>query len=55
LAGMRERAQLIGGQLEISSQQESGTEVDLRIPASITYATSPARRFRVSTRTGTNS
>jgi len=55
LAGMRERAQLIGGQLEISSQQESGTEVDLRIPASITYATSPARRFRASERTGTNS
>jgi len=55
LAGMRERAQLIGGHLEISSQQESGTEVDLRIPASITYATPPARRFRVSKRTGTNS
>ena len=48
LAGMRERAQLIGGHLEIWSQQESGTEVELSIPASITYATSPARRFRVS-------
>jgi len=55
LAGMRERAQLIGGHLEIWSQQESGTEVELRIPASITYATSPARRFRVSKRKGTNS
>ena len=55
VAGMRERARLIGGQLEISSRQESGTEVDLRIPASITYVTSPARRFRVSEGTGTNS
>ena len=47
LAGMRERAQLIGGQLEISSQQESGTEVELSIPASLAYGTSPARRFRL--------
>src|SRR5271163_2264165 len=46
LAGMRERAELIGGQLEIWSQQESGTQVELSIPASLAYGTSPARRFR---------
>jgi signal transduction histidine kinase/ligand-binding sensor domain-containing protein len=44
LAGMRERAVLIGGNLEIRSQRESGTEVELSIPASIAYATSRARR-----------
>ena len=47
LAGMRERAELIGGYLEIRSQQASGTEVELRIPASIAYATYAARRFRL--------
>jgi signal transduction histidine kinase/ligand-binding sensor domain-containing protein len=44
LAGMRERAVRIGGNLEIRSQRESGTEVELHIPASIAYATSRARR-----------
>jgi signal transduction histidine kinase/ligand-binding sensor domain-containing protein len=47
LAGMRERAELIGGHLEIWSQQESGTEVELSIPASLAYITSPPRRFRL--------
>jgi signal transduction histidine kinase/ligand-binding sensor domain-containing protein len=56
LAGMRERAELIGGHLEIWSQRESGTEVALNIPASIAYVTSPARRFRLFARKiGTNS
>jgi len=56
LTGMRERAELIGGELEISSQQESGTQVELSIPASIAYATSPARRSRLfAKKTGTNS
>jgi signal transduction histidine kinase len=44
LAGMRERALLIGGSVEIRSQRESGTEVEFHIPASIAYATSRARR-----------
>jgi signal transduction histidine kinase len=56
LAGMRERAELIGGQLEIWSQQESGTQVELSIPGSIAYTTSPSRRFRLfAKKTGTNS
>jgi ligand-binding sensor domain-containing protein/signal transduction histidine kinase len=46
LAGMRERAELIGGHLEIWSRHESGTEVELSIPASIAYETTPAGRFR---------
>ena len=32
LAGMRERALLLGGQLEIRSQPGSGTTVDVRLP-----------------------
>ena len=56
LAGMRERAELIGGQLEIWSQQGSGTQVELSIPASLAYGTSPARGFRwFARKTGTNS
>jgi len=47
LPGMRERAELIGGQLEIWSQEESGTQVELSIPASLAYGTSPAGRFRL--------
>jgi signal transduction histidine kinase len=56
LAGMRERAELIGGQLEIWTQQESGTQVELSVPASLAYGTSPARRSRwFAKKTGTNS
>jgi signal transduction histidine kinase len=38
LQGMRERAQQIGGQMEIWSQQGAGTEVDLSIPSSAAYS-----------------
>jgi len=37
LQGMRERAQQIGGQLEIWSQPGAGTEVDLSVPGSVAY------------------
>jgi len=40
LSGMRERAQHIGGQLNIWSNPGSGTEIDLRIPAKVAYARS---------------
>ena len=43
LFGMRERAKLVGGKLEVWSQIDSGTEVELSIPVSIAYATNPAR------------
>jgi signal transduction histidine kinase len=44
LRGMRERAKLLGGELAVWSELDSGTELELRIPASLAYETSPARR-----------
>jgi signal transduction histidine kinase/ligand-binding sensor domain-containing protein len=41
LPGMHERAKLVGGKLAIWSELDSGTEVELTIPASILYAGSP--------------
>jgi nitrate/nitrite-specific signal transduction histidine kinase len=38
LTGLRERAKLMGGHLDVWSELESGTEVELTIPASIAYA-----------------
>ena len=37
LRGMRERAKLIGGKLTVWSELDSGTEVELSIPASRAY------------------
>ena len=37
LPGIRERAELAGGKLSVWSQLDSGTEVELTIPASIAY------------------
>jgi signal transduction histidine kinase len=41
LQGMRERAKLLGGQLEVWSELDSGTEIQLSVPASLAYPTSP--------------
>jgi ligand-binding sensor domain-containing protein/signal transduction histidine kinase len=38
LHGMRERAKLVGGKLAVWSKLDSGTEVELSIPASTAYA-----------------
>lgn len=43
LVGMRERAQLAGGSLELRSREEGGAEVAMWVPASLAYA-GPARR-----------
>ena len=43
LHGMRERAKLAGGTLDVWSKFDAGTEVELRIPASIAYAATPSR------------
>jgi signal transduction histidine kinase/ligand-binding sensor domain-containing protein len=43
LVGMRERAERLGGELEVWSEPGAGTEVDLRVPASIVYQLSPIR------------
>jgi signal transduction histidine kinase len=40
LRGMHERAKLLGGELTVRSQLDSGTEVKLSLPAANTYATS---------------
>ena len=42
--GMRERAEGVGGRLEVWSELDSGTEVELTIPASIAYSNSPRPR-----------
>jgi signal transduction histidine kinase/ligand-binding sensor domain-containing protein len=44
LNGMRERAKAVGGNLAVWSEVDSGTEVELTIPAAIAYAKSGARR-----------
>jgi signal transduction histidine kinase len=44
LHGMNERAKLVGGDLDVWSEVDSGTQIELRIPASFAYAKSPARR-----------
>ena len=43
LRGMRERAKLLGGKLSVWSEQDSGTEVELIIPAAHAYAASRGR------------
>ena len=45
LRGMPERAALIGGTLAVWSEVGAGTEVELRLPASIVYAISPRRSW----------
>jgi signal transduction histidine kinase len=44
LRGMRERAKLVGGDLEVWSKPDSGTEIELTIPASTAYATPSTER-----------
>ncbi len=44
LPGMHERTQLVGGKLAVWSELDSGTEVELTIPASSAYAKSLAAR-----------
>ena len=35
--GMRERAEIVGGRLDVWSKVDSGTQVELSIPGSIAY------------------
>jgi signal transduction histidine kinase len=57
LPGMRERAELIGGQLEVRSLIGFGTEIDLSIPASTAYANAIGGRryWRLRAKTGASS
>ncbi|HME05699.1 MAG TPA: ATP-binding protein [Bryobacteraceae bacterium] len=43
LPGMRERAKQVGAQFNVWSGIGAGTEIDLSIPGSIAYGTSPDR------------
>jgi signal transduction histidine kinase len=45
LSGMRERAEIVGGRLEVRSRIDSGTEVELSIPGSIAYGETERRRW----------
>jgi signal transduction histidine kinase/streptogramin lyase len=54
LRGIRERAQQIGGQLDLWSEAGAGTEVQLTVPAAVAYEKSPNgagfrlfRKFRI--------
>jgi signal transduction histidine kinase len=44
MRGMRERAKLLSGKLTVWSEVETGTEVELSIPAANAYATADGRR-----------
>jgi len=45
LHGMRERAKLMGGKLTVWTAAQSGTEIELIIPAARAYAASPRRSW----------
>ena len=47
LSGMRERAEIVGGQLEIWSRLGSGTEVELSIPGAVAYEGSARKSVAV--------
>jgi signal transduction histidine kinase/ligand-binding sensor domain-containing protein len=44
LPGMRERSARLGGRLDVWSERDTGTEIELRIPARIAYAPTPTSR-----------
>lgn len=52
LRGMRERAKLVGGNFEVWSELDFGTEVELSIPAATVYAKPSDSRWAVFSRIG---
>ena len=52
LAGMHERAKLLGGKLAVWSELDSGTEIELTIPASVAYLRSPVASWTMSSGIG---
>jgi len=52
LAGMRERAKVLGASLEVWSNRDSGTEIQLTIPSSVAYVRSGTHRWFWSSRKG---
>lgn len=45
LAGMRERAEKIGGRLEVLSGVDAGTEIELSVPGALAYKDASASQF----------
>jgi signal transduction histidine kinase/ligand-binding sensor domain-containing protein len=45
LHGMRERAEIVGGRLEVWSKRDTGTEVELDIPGAVAYRTPGERSW----------
>jgi signal transduction histidine kinase/ligand-binding sensor domain-containing protein len=43
LRGIRERAERLGGALDVWSEPGAGTEIELRVPASVAYETVPSK------------
>ena len=54
LHGMRERAKLMGGKLTVWTAAESGTEIEIIIPAARAYAASPRRSWFAEKFSGTS-
>ena len=54
LHGMRERAENVGGRLEVRSRLDSGTEVELSIAGAIAYDGSARRSWLSRVLSGTN-
>jgi signal transduction histidine kinase/streptogramin lyase len=54
LHGMRERAKLMGGKLTVWTAAESGTEIELIVPAVRVYAASPRRSWFAEKFSGTS-
>ena len=48
--GMRERAERVGGELEVWSESGAGTGIESKVPASITYETVVAPRWSRATK-----
>ena len=46
LRGMRERAKLVGGKLEVWSERDAGTEIELSVPAANAYKDLTERGWR---------
>ena len=55
LPGMLERAELVQGKLAVRSKIDSGTEVELTVPASVAYAKSSVARRSASSGQGSSS
>ena len=54
LPGMRERAEVVGGQLEVWSKLDSGTQIELSIPGAIAYDASVRRSWLSQLLSGNN-